>query len=76
MSLTFVNCHGKTISRARMAVMRAEALERERVAAKADQVSAHKGWRVIGFPPETLPKAKEEHARLQVMARKAGDKPV
>lgn len=79
MSLTFVNVHGKTISPARMAAMRAEALEQERqkrAASKGDQVSSHKGWRVTGIPPEALPKAKEEHARLQVMARKAGGKPV
>lgn len=62
-----------------MAAMRAEALEQERqkrVAAKADQVSAHKGWRVTGIPPEALAKAKEEHTRLQTMARKAGGKPI
>ncbi|WP_120967365.1 hypothetical protein [Comamonas sp. lk] len=79
MSLSYVNVHGKAISPSRMAAMRAEALEQERqkrVAAKADQVSAHKGWRVTGIPPEALSKAKEEHARLQVMARKAGGKPV
>lgn len=79
MSLSFVNVHGKTISPARIAAMRAEALEQERqkrVTAKADKVSEHKGWRVTGIPPEALPKAKEEHARLQTMARKAGGKPI
>ncbi|CAM4308907.1 DUF4376 domain-containing protein [Comamonas aquatilis] len=79
MGLTFVNHHGNAISPARMAAMRAEALEQERqkrVAAKADPVSTHKGWRVTGIKPGALPEAREAHERLQVMARKAGGKPV
>ena len=78
MSLTFVNHNGKAISPARMAAMRAQGMELERqrrVAAKADPVSAHKGWRVSGIQPGKLEEAKQAHEQLRQMAQKAGGKP-
>lgn len=55
MSLTFVNHNGDPISASRMAAMRAQGMElkrQRRLAAKADPVSVHKGWRVSGIKPE------------------------
>lgn len=75
MSLTFVNHTGAPISAAKMASMRAQGAEMERLrraASKADPVSAHKGWRVTGVKPGQLEEAKEAHERLQASARKAG----
>ena len=78
MSLTFVNHNGKPIFPARMAAMRDQGMELERqrrVAAKADPVSAHKGWRVSGIQPGKLEEAKQAHEQLRQMAQKAGGKP-
>ncbi|WP_233425209.1 hypothetical protein [Comamonas thiooxydans] len=51
-------------------------LERQRrLAAKADVVSVHKGWRVSGIKPGMLDEAKQAHERLCQMAQKAGGKP-
>ena len=78
MSLTFVNHNGEAISPARMAAMRAQGMELERqrrLAAKADAVSVHKGWRVSGIKPGMLDEAKQAHERLCQMAQKAGGKP-
>ncbi|CUB01293.1 hypothetical protein Ga0061062_112141 [Comamonas thiooxydans] len=47
-------------------------LERQRrLAAKADPVSVHKGWRVSGIKPGMLDEAKQAHERLCQMAQKA-----
>ena len=78
MSLTFVNHNGDPITDSRMAAMRAQGMELERqrrLAAKADAVSAHKGWRVSGIKPGMLDEAKQAHERLCQMAQKAGGKP-
>ena len=78
MSLTFVNHNGEPISATRMAAMRAQGAELERLrrlAAKADPVSVHKGWRVSGIKPGMLDEAKQAHERLCQMAQKAGGKP-
>ena len=78
MSLTFVNHNGDLISDTRMAAMRAQGMELERqrrLAAKADPVSVHKGWRVSGIAPGLLDEAKQAHERLCQMAQKAGGKP-
>ena len=78
MSLSFVNHNGEAISPARMAAMRAQGMELERqrrLAAKADPVSVHKGWRVSGIKPGQLDGAKQAHERLCQMAQKAGGKP-
>ena len=61
-----------------MAAMRAQGAELERqrrLAAKADAVSVHKGWRVSGIKPGMLDEAKQAHERLCQMAQKAGGKP-
>jgi len=79
MSLTFVNHNGDPISATRMATMRAQGAELERqrrLAAKADPVSVHKGWRVSGIAPGLLDEAKQAHERLCQMAQKAGGKPL
>jgi hypothetical protein len=58
--------------------MRAQGAEQERqsrLAAKADPVSVHKGWRVSGIQPGLLDEAKQAHERLCQMAQKAGGKP-
>ncbi len=63
MSLTFVNHNGDPITDSRMAAMRAQEMELERqrrLAAKADPVSVHKGWRVSGIKPGLL----QAHERL------------
>ncbi|MDH1477753.1 hypothetical protein N5F13_25040 [Comamonas thiooxydans] len=78
MSLTFVNHNGDPITDSRMAAMRAQGMELERqrrLAAKADAVSVHKGWRVSGIKPGMLDEAKQAHERLCQMAQKAGGKP-
>jgi len=78
MSLTFVNHNGDPITDSRMDVMQAQALEQERqrrLAAKADAVSVHKGWRVSDIKPGMLDEAKQAHERLCQMAQKAGGKP-
>ena len=78
MSLTFVNHNGDPITDSRMAAMRAQGMELERqrrLAAKADPVSVHKGWRVSGIAPGLLDEAKQAHERLCQMAQKAGGKP-
>lgn len=78
MSLTFVNQNGDPITDSRMAAMRAQGMELERqrrLAAKADVVSVHKGWRVSGIKPGMLDEAKQAHERLCQMAQKAGGKP-
>lgn len=78
MSLTFVNHNGDPITDSRMAAMRAQGMELERqrrLAAKADAVSVHKGWRVSGIKPGALEEAKQAHERLCHMAQKAGGKP-
>lgn len=78
MSLTFVNHNGDPITDSRMAAMRAQGMELERqrrLAAKADVVSVHKGWRVSGIKPGMLDEAKQAHERLCQMAQKAGGKP-
>ncbi|UUE94274.1 hypothetical protein [Comamonas thiooxydans] len=78
MSLTFVNHNGDPITDSRMAAMRAQGMELERqrrLAAKADPVSVHKGWRVSGIKPGLLDEAKHAHERLCQMAQKAGGKP-
>lgn len=77
MSLTFVNHNGDPITDSRMAAMRAQGMELERqrrLAAKADPVSVHKGWRVSGIKPGMLDEAKQAHERLCQMAQKAGGK--
>jgi len=78
MSLTFVNHNGDPITDSRMAAMRAQGMEQERqrlLTAKADAVSAHKGWRVSGIQPGMLEEAKQAHARPRQIARNAGGKP-
>ena len=78
MSLTFVNHNGDPITDSRMATIRARGMELERqrrLAAKADSVSVHKGWRVSGIKPGLLEEAKQAHERLCQMAQKAGGKP-
>lgn len=78
MSLTFVNHNGDPITDSRMAAMRAQGMELERqrrLAAKADAVSAHKGWRVSGIKPGLLEEAKQAHGRICQIAQKAGGKP-
>ena len=78
MSLTFVNHNGDPITDSRMAAMRAQGMELERqrrLAAKADVVSVHKGWRVSGIKPGMLDEAKQAHERLCQMAQKVGGKP-
>ncbi|WEE79729.1 hypothetical protein LZ683_10375 [Comamonas testosteroni] len=78
MSLTFVNHNGDPITDSRMAAMRAQGMELERqrrLAAKADPVSVHKGWRVSGIAPGLLDEAMQAHERLCQMAQKAGGKP-
>lgn len=75
MGLSFVNVFGEAITDSRMAAMRAQGAEIERLrraANKADPVSTHKGWRVTGVKPGLLQEAREAHERLQAMARKAG----
>lgn len=73
MSLTFVNHNGDPITDSRMAAMRAQGMELERqrrLAAKADAVSVHKGWRVSGIAPGLLDEAKQAHERLCQMAQR------
>ena len=78
MSLTFVNHNGYPITDSRMAAMRAHGMELERqrrLAAKADAVSVHKGWRVSGIKPGMLDEARQAHERLCQMAQQADGKP-
>ena len=78
MSLTFVNHNGDPITDSRMATIRARGMELERqrrLAAKADSVSVHKGWRVSGIKPGMLEEAKQAHERRCQMAQKAGGRP-
>ena len=78
MTLTFVNHNGDPITDSRMAAMRAQGMELERLrrlAAKADAVSVHKGWRVSGIKPGLLDEAKQAHERLCQIAQKAGGRP-
>jgi hypothetical protein len=77
MSLTFVNHNGDPISSSRMEAMRVQGQGQERqrrLAAKADTVSVHKGWRVTGIPAGKLEEAKQAHEQLRLMAQKAGGK--
>ena len=73
-----MNHNGDPITDFRMAAMRAQGMKLERqrrLAAKADSVSVHKGWRVSGIKPGLLEEAKQAHERLCQMAQKAGGKP-
>ncbi|EHN65070.1 hypothetical protein [Comamonas testosteroni] len=71
MSLTFVNHNGDPITDSRMAAMRAQGMELERqrrLAAKADAVSVHKGWRVSGIKPYILQEAAQQCKELAIKA--------
>lgn len=65
MSITFVNIHGQPVSTAPVKQARVTRDKAEKF---------HKGWRVVGFSPAHIQKAKEDHEKER-SARLDDDKP-